>query len=438
MRAAASWLGLSLPGPAPGPLPAADEAPALSTLAARSLAGGGWALLSLGVALGLGVARTVVVARLVGAREMGVMGIALLALGSCEAVTATGVETALVSHPGDAEEDLDPAFTIQALRGLLVAAALFAAAPLAARLLGSAGAAPVVRAVSVLALLRGVANPAVALVTRRLEFGRLFWWSVPEQVAGFALAVGIALARRDVWALVAAAAGAQLVAVAASWAMLPRRPRLTLRGRGVRRLLRYGAWTSGARTLMFLSLNADNAVVARFLGTGALGIYQVAFRIGELGVSTFTRAVVQVALPALSQVQASRERLRRGYRAVFRLALAANCAFAVAVAVAAGPVLERLLGRAWLPAVPVLRILAVAMVFRAVVVVSTELFQAVDRPRLTLQVNAVRVGVMLAAIFPLLRWRGLQGVAAAVLLGGAASALLALRRARAVLGPDAG
>jgi O-antigen/teichoic acid export membrane protein len=424
------------------PLPLPDEAgtggEVLSTLAARSLAGGGWALLSLGLALGVGVARTLVVARLLGAEELGVMGIALLALGMVEAVTSTGVETALVSHPGDAERDLDPAFTLQALRGLLVAAVVWAAAPVAAALLGSPRAVPVIRAVAVLALLRGLANPAVALVTRRMEFARLFWWSLPEQVASFVLAVGLALVRRDVWALVAAAVGAQAVAVAASWAMLPRRPRLVLRGEGVRRLLHYGKWMSGARTLMFLSLNADNAVVARLLGAGALGVYQLAFRIGELGVTTFTRALAQVALPALSQLQAAPERLGRAYRAVFRLALAANCAFALAVALCAGPLVERLLGREWLAAVPVLRILAVAMVFRAVVVVASQLFHAVGRPHLTLQVNAVRLGVMLAVILPLLRAFGLRGVALAVLLGGLASAVLCLHRVRGVLEPRPG
>jgi O-antigen/teichoic acid export membrane protein len=419
------------------PLPLGEGGGAiLSALAARSLAGGGWALLSLGLGLALGVARTMVVARFLGAEELGVFGIALLALGTVEAVTSTGVETALVSHPGEAEEDLDPAFTIQVLRGLLVAAAVFAAAPLAASFLGSGRATPVIRAVAVLALLRGLANPALALATRRMEFGRLFWWSVPEQVAGFVLAVGLAVARRDVWALVAAAVGSQVVAVAASWAMLPRRPRLVLRGEGVRRLLHYGKWVSGARTMMFLSLNADNAVVARFLGAGALGIYQLAFRIGELGVSTFTRAMVQVALPVLSQLQASPARLGRAFRAVFRLALVANAVFAVGVALFAHPVVERLLGREWLPAVPVLRILAVAMVFRAVVVVSNQLFNAVGRPSLTLQVNAVRLGVMLAAVLPLLHAFGLRGVALSVLLGGLASAVLCLHRARGVLEPE--
>lgn len=401
------------------------------TLAARALAGGGWALLTLALALAAGVVRTVVVANLLDARELGLMGIALLALGTVEAFTATGVETALVSHPGDVRDDLDAAFTVQAARGVLVAAAVWALAPLAASFFAAPEAVPLIRVLGAVPVLRGVANPAVALVVRRIEFARLFWWSVPEAAVGFALAVGVALVRHDAWALVVSAVGAQVAATVASYAVLPRRPRLVLDGRGARRLLGYGQWVGASRILMFLSLSADNAIVGRFLGAGALGLYQLAFRLSELAVVTVTRAAVQVALPAFTALRDG-PRLRAGFRAMLGVVLAANCAFAAAVLLLAGPVLGRVLGPAWLSAIPVLRILAVAMVFRAVVVVASELFHAVRRPRLTLEVNAVRLAVMLAAIFPLMHRWGMEGVAASVLLAGLAAAALSLLRVRSL------
>jgi O-antigen/teichoic acid export membrane protein len=404
----------------------------LATLASRTLAGGAWALLGVACNLGLGMARTLVVARLLGARELGVMGIALLTLGTVEAFTATGVETALVSQPGDVREDLDSAFAIQAVRGLLITALLWAAAPLVESFFGTAAAVPVIRAVALTSLLRGLTNPAVLLLVRRIEFRRIFWWSLPEVVTGFVLAVGVALVRGDAWALVAGALGAQAAATVSSYAMLPRRPGLRVRREALRRLLHYGKWVSGARLLAWVSLSADNAVVGRFLGTAALGEYQLAFRVGEIGVVTFTRAVVQVALPALTRLQGSAQ-LGRGFRALFRLVLAANCAFALAVLLWAGPVLAWLLGPGWQPAVSVLRILVVAMVFRGVVVIAGELFHAARRPSITLRVNAVRLAVMLATIFPLLYRYGMEGVAVSVLLASVAAAAVSLWRVRGIL-----
>lgn len=418
-------------GDAGEPFPA-DEGALLSTLASRTLAGGAWALLTIACNLGLGMARTLVVARLVGARELGVMGMGLLTLGAVDALTATGVEVALVSQRGDIERDLDGVFAIQAARGALITVLLWAAAPLAAAFFGTPGAAAVVRALAVTALLKGLSNPAVLVLVKRIEFRRLFWWSLPEVLTGFAVAVGLAIVRRDVWALVAGAVAAQAAATLASYAMLPRRPRLRVARGGVRRLLGYGRWVSGARALAWVSLSADNAVVGRLLGASALGVYQLAFRVGEMGVVTFTRAVVQVALPALTELRGSAQ-LGRGFRALFRVVLAANCAFALAVLLFARPLLARLLGPAWLPAVPVLRILVVAMVFRAVAVIAFELFHAARRPSLTLRVNAVRLAVMLVPIVPLVHRWGMEGAALSVLVASVAAAALSLLDARDVL-----
>lgn len=398
-------------------------------LAARTLAGGGWALLTLGLAMGAGVARTVVVARLVGARELGTMGIALLALGTVEACTATGVETALVTRRGDVRDDLDAAFTVQAVRGVLIAAVLWLLAPAAAAFFAAPGAVPLVRALGAVAVLRGVASPATALVIRRIDFARLFRWSVPEAAAGFAAAVGVALLRHDAWALVAGAIAGQAAATASSYAVAPHRPRLVADRAAAGRLLGYGRWVGGSRLLMFLSLSADNAVVGRSLGTAALGLYQLAFRLAELPVVTVARAAVQAALPAFAALHAG-PRLRAGYRSVLGMVMAATGAYAAAVLLAAGPVLGRVMGPAWLPAVPALRILAVAMVFRAMVVVASELFHAVRRPRLTLEVNAVRLAVLLAAVIPLMMRWGIRGVAVAVLLSSLAAAAWAHHRAR--------
>lgn len=384
-----------------------------------------WSIATVGlVALG-SVARTLVVARFLAPADLGLMGIALLALGCVEAVTSSGVDTALISQPHDVEEDLDPAFTIQAVRGGIVFAAIWLAAPSIAALFQSPAAAAVIRAVSVVALLRGLQNPAVAIVVRRLEFRRMFWWTVPEVLAALALAVVLAMTRRDVWALVIAAIGSQGVSVLASYAMLPRRPRLVRGLARARELLRFGRFVSGARALMYFSVNLDAAVVGATMGTAALGIYQFAARVAELPVVTFTRAVGQVALPAFSSLQAS-PALKTTYRRVWGTVVAANVAAALAIIATAGVVIPRLVGPRWAEAVPVLRVLAVAMIFRAMIVFGGQFLDALRHPRLTVVVNAARLGVLAAGVLPLAARWGLNGVACAVLLASAAGAALAV------------
>ncbi len=378
------------------------------------------------------------VARLLGAEELGIFGIALLVLGTLDAITATGIETSLVSRPGRVERDLDPAFTLQLLQGAAVAVLLCALAPLAAGFFGTPRAMPVLWALAAVPVLRGLASPAVALLVRRVEFRRLFWWGLPEAAAGFLVGVGVAVLRRDVWALVAAAVASQLVSTAVSYAVAPYRPRLRVRGTGARRLLQYGKWINGTRILMFLSLNVGNLVVGRFLGTAALGLYQVAFRIAEIPVASITRAAGRVALPTLTRLRRSPEQLRRRYLWIVWVVVAANGAFAAFLLLLGVRLVEWLLGPEWIPMLPALHLLAVAMVFRGVMVVCSQLFFAIGRPRATVGIHALRLLATVALLYPLTRLAGLQGVAAAVLVAHVLGAAMALYQVRAALGKRLG
>jgi O-antigen/teichoic acid export membrane protein len=396
-------------------------------------AGGGWALASVALALASGLLRTVLVARVLTPADIGLMGIALLALGFVEAVASTGVDTALVAVRQDVERYIDPAFTIQLTRGIAVMALLWAAAPAIAWAFDNAGATPVIRGVGVIAALRGLANPAVALAIRRLDFRRVFWWSLPEAVVSVCVTVALALTRRDVWALVAGAVAGQAVATITSYGLVPRAPSLSA-GRGrIKDLLHFGRFVSGSRALMYFSVYVDAAVVGMTLGTATLGLYQFASRIAELPVVTFTRAVGQVTLPAVSGLHGRADLLRQTWRAMLGSVLAVNGLAAVAIVALAAVAIPAVAGPQWRPAVPLLRVLAVAMLFRALVVLSGQFLDGAGRPALTLRLNAIRLSALLVLLLPLALWDGARGVSVGVLLANAGSALFAVHLAGRVL-----
>jgi O-antigen/teichoic acid export membrane protein len=394
---------------------------------AHLLAGGGWALATVAVTLASSLLRTMLVASVLAPGDIGLMGVAVLALGFVEAVASTGVDTALVAVRDDVEIYIDPAFAIQVTRGLAVTALLWAAAPAIAWAFHNGAAVPVIRAVSMMAALRSLLNPAIALAIRRLDFRRMFWWSLPEALTSLGVTVAAAFVRRDVWALVIGALVGQAVATIASYGVVPRMPRVTLSRERIRDLLRFGRFVSGSRALMYFGVYIDAAVVGVTMGTHALGLYQFASRIAELPVVTFTRAVAQVALPALSGLHTSAGPLKRTWRTMLGLVLAANGAAAVAIVLFAGIAVETIVGERWLPAVPLMRVLAIAMLFRAVVVLTGQLLDAVGRPALTLRLNAVRLATLAIVLVPLAAWYGVRGVTVGVLLANAGAALHAVR-----------
>jgi PST family polysaccharide transporter/lipopolysaccharide exporter len=133
-----------------------------------------------------------------------------------------------------------------------------------------------------------------------------------------------------------------------------------------------------------------------------------------------------VALPALSGLQGHTRALTRTWRRMLAAVFAANAAAALLLLLFAGSAVRALVGERWLPAVPLMRILAVAMVFRAVIILTGQLLDALGRPGLTLRLNAARLAVLVLLMPPLAAGAGAGGIAAAVLGASVLGAGLAL------------
>jgi lipopolysaccharide exporter len=247
--------------------------------------------------------------------------------------------------------------------------------------------------------------------------------------------IAFAFVRRDVWALVIGVIAGHAVGSIASYGLVRRMPRVVLSRHRIYELLQFGRFVSGSRALMYFSVNFDAAVVGVTMGTHDLGVYQFATRVAELPVVTFTRAVGQVALPALSGLEAGAATLRRAARTLFAWVLAVNTGAALLIVLLGERAVDAVAGPQWVEAVPVMRVLAVAMVCRAVIVLAGQLLDGAARPALTMRLNAVRLAALLVVLPVLGAWRGIAGVAQGVLLANAGAALFAVHLSAGVLSP---
>ena len=65
-----------------------------------------------------GLARTILLARLLSPNDFGLFGIALLGLSALNTFSQTGFQQALIQKKGDIKPYLDTAWTVQVIRGL--------------------------------------------------------------------------------------------------------------------------------------------------------------------------------------------------------------------------------------------------------------------------------------------------------------------------------
>lgn len=401
----------------------------------RVLRGGAWLL---GADLAnrvIGLAKMVILARLLAPKDFGLMGLAVLVLSWFDTFSQTGFSTALIRKPGDVESYLGTFWTVQAIRGALLSVVLFAGAPLVGLLFRSPEVIPIVRAISVVALFKGVANPAVIYLRRQLRMDREVIWRVGGNFTGFLVSVPFALRYRSVWALVAAALAANVAELALSYLVIAHRPRFELDWPKAREMMRFGKWIFWSNMASYLSLYADGWVVGRFLGGISLGYYQVAQQFGMTPLTGVWANITAVALPAFSKLQDGPS-LRSAYLRAVRFASIALFPLGALATAFAGILVRLVLGEKWMPVCPLLRLLTWVGVLTALSGVSTALLQAVNQPNHAARAAFLRFASFAVLFYPLMKLHGVTGVALAALISSPITLCYLYARSAKVLGWD--
>jgi O-antigen/teichoic acid export membrane protein len=386
-----------------------------TSLTSKVLKGGTWlfALRITGKIIGL--LRIVILARILLPQDFGLVGIAAMAVGTLETFSSTGFQAALVQKNRYAAEDLNTAWTVSAARGLVLFVLLYASAPYIAAFFESPASLPIIRVVAFSMVLAGFRNQAIVLFQRELKFHKQFLYELSAILAELLAVLILAYWLRNVWALVFSGLAANVTRLFMSYILCPQRPRPAFNGRRFRTLFDFGRWVFFSNVLVFLITQGDDIFVGKVVGVSALGLYQIAFRLSNLPTTEISHVISSVTFPAYARIQDDLARVRAAYGRVLRVTLLISVPMAAGIFLMAEEGIEILLGRHWLAAVPVIRVLAAAGLLRSIASTTGPIFHGLGQPRIDAHWQIVRLAVLALAIYPLSRYFGILGVAAAVL-----------------------
>ncbi len=396
--------------------------PALSpaeepSLTARVVKGAAWVLAGKIVSRGLQLVKLVVLARLLSPEDFGLFGIVLLAIAALDVLTQTGFNTALIQRKGNVEAYLDTAWTVQLIRGLVLAAVLFAVAPVVGWFFEEPPAVLLLRVMCVSVALGGFVNIGIIYFRKELQFHRQVAYSVLSTAAGFVVGIVLAFRLRNVWALVWAQVAVSVSRCALSYAMHPYRPRPRWNANQALELFGFGKWLLGNSALMFVATKADKLVVGKLLGAASLGLLTMAERISCFAGAEVSSLANSLMMPAYARVQDDRARLTRGFLSVFESVLCLVGPVAVGLVIMAPALVRAVLGSDWAPVILPLQIMAAGTLLSSIAGLSAPVFLGTGHPHFQFWKSLVRATVTLAAVYPLTRLWGVPGTALAVFVG---------------------
>lgn len=331
-----------------------------SDLKGRAVRGGAVTLTAQAAKFILQLVSTIILARLLTPADFGLVAMVTALTGFVAMFKDAGLSMATVQRDHITHAQVSTLFWVNVALSVALMILIAAIAPAVAWFYGEPDLFYVTLAIAATFMFGGLAVQHLALLKRQMRFTALAVNDVAAATAGVTTGIILALLGAGYWALVAMPAATAVSSMILSWSLTGWFPSPPRRGTGVRPMLAFGGFLSGASFLGYIRRNLDNVLIGAAFGAVALGYYQKAYQILMLPIQQANAPITQVVIPALSRLQYKPDQYRQFYRNALFLLTCVGMPIAGFAFVAAEDIVLLLLGKQWAPSVPLFMALAPA------------------------------------------------------------------------------
>jgi O-antigen/teichoic acid export membrane protein len=394
---------------APEPAPSADPNGGLWQAFARSVRDNVFAEMALQV---IRIGGMVVLARELMPSDFGIFRVLLIVMYFALIPIETGIPEALIQRRNLLPQHESTGWCLSVLVSMAMAAILYVSAPLIARIMEMPGIEPYVRLLCIPMILQGTAMVSNARLRREMRFGALASAEVFAEMI-FLVAALVLLAGGYPRLSLPGGLAARIVAYSlALWAIDRRFTAAWPRVWAVRDFGRFTTSVWSARTIYCCSANADFLLVGRFLGSGALGFYSMAWDLLRFVPDRLFRIAGRVTFPAFSRVQDDNAQLAHAFGEFTAYIARFVLPIMVMAAIAAPEFIAFVYGVKWLPTVLPLRLLSIGFTLMGLRIGIGSVFYSKDHPSYDMWTHGIRLVLIVASVAPLAIYAGLGAVSA--------------------------
>jgi O-antigen/teichoic acid export membrane protein len=398
----------------------------------RIAAGAFWMVLARwGVRL-IGIISTLILARLLTPADYGLVGLAILLHFLVQSASDFSLDVDLIRTQTRDRARYDTVWTLEGLRGILNAVLVIAIAIPMSATLGEPRLHAIALCIAVMSVLDGFANVGLVEFRRDLQFSKDFLVMLLTKAVSFAVAIPLAFLLRNYWALVLGMLAASVSRLVLSYVMHPYRPRLSLAC--WRELLGFSKWLWFTSQLFFVRSKSDEFFVSKWAGVDALGYYRIAREVAQMPTSELITPIMRAIIPGFSRLNSLGATLREGYLLVLSGTVVLMAPLSAGLCVTADLVLGVGFGAQWLPATPLLEVLAIACLVEMFAGQAVTVFLALGQPRYSTHAGLVGALSFLVLLCILVPWKGAVGAAFALLGASLIGSVVNLHLAHALLG----
>ncbi|HVT00821.1 MAG TPA: oligosaccharide flippase family protein [Patescibacteria group bacterium] len=362
----------------------------------------------------ISVLRVAILAHFLSPDQFGLFGIATIALALLEVFLETGVNVFLIQEKSDIRKYIDSAWVVSIVRGLLMFSVLVLTSPLIAAFFKNSAALGILLLISLVPLLRGFINPSIVYFQKEIEFHKEFAYRVVLFAIDTIFTIILAILTHSAYSMVIGAIVSVVFEILISFKFATPRPKLSFDKNYLSLIFHRGKWVTLFGIFSYLAQEGDTIAVGRLMSTVALGQYNMAYTVGTLPIEA-SDVVNQVVFPVYTKIAHDRKRLFDAFAKTTLILTLGTGLISLFIYIFTHPIVQIFLGDNWLTIIPVLKLIAIYGVLRAIFGSASSLFLAVEKQNYVTIMTFFRVFGLAITIVPLIGIYGLVGAAYSVI-----------------------
>ncbi len=276
----------------------------LALLKRLALRGSFWIILGFGISQIMRFGGNIFLTIFLSPEAFGIIGIVTSVLIGLEMFSDVGLRTNIIqSKRGEEPEFIRTAWTIQIIRGIILAIAAMAFAWPLASLNNDPSLTIIIPVAGLTAIIAGFNSTWLLVYSRRMVLGKLVILDLAAHSCSLITMMIWAFYYPSVWALVAGVFANRLVKLVASHTVLAGTAmKVQWEPKSANELIRFGKWIFISTALGFCVARLDVFIFGSIAGMGMLGVYLLAKNLARLTVEPLIKLASTILLPLYSRI----------------------------------------------------------------------------------------------------------------------------------------
>lgn len=353
-----------------------------------------WSFISQGGNQIINLLVTFVLARLITPEEFGTIGMLAVFTSFAKIFVDFGFSTALIQKKDILKQDINTVFFINVCLGTTLSLLFYFLAPTIAAFYDKPELINLTRALSPIFVISSLGGVNRALTFKNLEIKLNTIILLVATVVSSISVIWMAYNNFGVWSILVKMLIDEIIITSLFLYFNPVHQKFNFSYSSFKGLFKFGSNVAGDATINYWARNADNLLIGKMLGDGALGIYTKSYALMMLPIRNISGVISRIMFPSFSILQDDIPQIRVIYLKATRLIAFITFPMMTGLAILAEPFVLVAFGNDWVEMIPIISLLSILGAVQSILTLNGAIYNSLGKSYI-----AFRVTIIMSVIY---------------------------------------